>query len=319
MAKRKDILEKYWPRIINMATIEERLTAVLEQVVALQNDTRSIPPHKEILYIPEFCGDPHKLTQFLSIVETHLKGTAEDRKPIIWTAITNLKITGKAKELMINNGVTTWEAAKHLLTQHFRPIIDIKDIIRKINGIKVSSVLELCQKLEDIISQINTYSLYEINRDEIKNMLYQTVMAKIKDLVKGSLARELRTVFDIHQTKEILFSYVGFDENLEIRHHPNHPKNNHPFKPKPNPPPNPSTPFERQQNPQIEKNRRFGSDRFRQHSSHSDSSRPQNNHNHPFNPSGQFRNSPQNPQPMEVDNIHTEETNNNIEEQVFLN
>lgn len=319
MANRKDSCEKFWPKIVKMPTVEERLTAVLEEVVALQTVARTTPPHKEIAYIPEFCGDPKSLTQFLSIVDTHMDQTEENRKQLIWNNIRNLKITGKAKELILNNTVTSWDTAKQLLTQHFRPIINLKDISRKISTLKVSTILDLHNRIENIISEINAYSVYESERVNLKNMLHQTLLVKIKELVTGSLARELKSVFDIHQTKEILFTYIGFDDNLENRHHSNPPKAN-PFKSRPNPPFH-SNSSDRYQNQRFsgDRNQHSSSDRFRQHPPHFDRSRPPHNHNRTFNPSGQFRNATQNPQPMEVDNIHQEESNNNIEEQVFLN
>lgn len=311
MAKR-DKIAKFWPKIIKMASIEERLTTVLEAVVALQNTTRQIPPQKEVSYIPEFTGDPKQLTQFLSIVDTHLGETPANRKPSVWTSIRNLKISGKAKELLLNNTVTTWEEAKQLFTQHFRPTINLKDVIRKINGLKVSSILELHNKVEFLIGEINSYSVYETNRNDVKNMLYQTLIVKIKELATGNLARELKSVFDLHQTKEILFTYIGFDDNIENRYNPHNPKPNIP-KHKPNPSVQPFNSSDQQRNPH------HNSERFRQHPSHFERFRNTSNQNRPFNPSGQFRNATQNPQPMEIDNIHQEETNNNIEEQVFLN
>lgn len=320
MANKKDKVLKLWPNVIKMANIEERLTAVLEEVVALQTASRQMPPHKEIAYIPEFCGEPQKLTQFLSIVETHMEATAAERKPLIWTNIRNLRIGGKAKELILNNNVTTWEATKQLFTQHFRPIINLKEIIRRINGLKVSSILELCHRLENLVSEINSYAVYEADRNSVKNMLYQTLLVKIKELATGSLARDLKSIFDIHQTKEILFTYIGFDDNLEHRNYQHHPKPNPP-KPKTNPPFQSGNSLDRQPNHRFGNDRpqRSYSDRFNQNSSYQDRSKPPNNYSRTFNPSGQFRNAVQNPQPMDVDNIHKEESNNNIEDQVFLN
>lgn len=323
MNRRKDKFDKLWPNIVNMASIEERLTAALEQIAAFQISSQN--PYTEIKHIPEFDGNCKTLTQFLSIVETHLEGVAANRKTSVWNAIYNIKVTGKAKELILNNAVTTWEAAKILLTQHFRPILNIKDIIRKINLIKVNTISELCSKIENLICEINSYSVYEENKEQIKTMLYQTLISKVKELVTSNLSREIKNVFDIHMLKQILYTYIGFDDNLDLRnYHTNK-------QPKPKPTTSQSSPHSSSQavSNNSDRHRNYqndnGSERFRNNRNDSNRFRNQPPHfnnyrnNQSFNPSGQFRNASQNPQPMEVDHIQREETNNNIEEQVFLN
>lgn len=314
-----------------MATIEERLTAALEQIAVLTARNNTQQPHQEIAYIPEFNGDPNKLTHFISIVDTHLGNTDQNRKAIIWSAINNLKISGRAKELILNNDVTSWDAAKLLFAQHFRPLLNLKDITRKINLFKVGSIAELCSRLEQIIGEINKFVLYETNKESARQLLYNTLILKIKDLVTGSLARELKNVYDLNIMKQILYTYVGFDENLDRSFH--QPKPHNPNKPKPTPTQNPSYQPDNsdrirnysQNHPHQTNNlgryRTFnsGSDRFRSRENNYGRFRSPNRNNN-FNPSGQLRNSAQNPQPMEVDQIQqVEETNNNIEEQVFLN
>lgn len=290
-----------------MAEINERLAAALENIASLVSARQVTHPHKEIAYIPEFSGNARDLTQFISIVDTHLNNTENARKELIWNSIYNIKITGKAKELLLNNTITSWDSAKALLTYHFRPLSSLKDITKQINGIKVNSIAELHIKIENIVASINNFSLYEANRDNVKQMLYHTLIIKIKDLVTGSLARELRLVNDLTEIKRILYTYVGFDENLDSKN--SYPKPQFPQKSKPIPPQNYSN----------------NSERFKQFRSGSDRVNPFNpnrfqNPNRVFNPSGQFRNASQNPQPMDIDNIQkVDETNNNIEKEVFLN
>lgn len=298
-----------------MAAIEQRLTAALEQIAAISaRNQHNRQPHKEIQYIPEFSGEHQKLTHFISMVDTHLETTAEDQRALIWRTIYNVKITGRAKELLLNNTVTSWETARILLTQHFRPQFNVKDITRKINNLKVGSISELNVRIEQLIGDINALVLYETDRDNLKNMLYNSLTLKIKDLVTGSLSRELRNVYDIHRVKEILYTYIGFDENLENKYHSNPHKSN-PLKQKPNPPHHyPSD------NSGKHKNFNQRQDQFRNYGNQNNSNRIRNNYSHTFNPSGQFRNAAQNPQPMEIDQINeVEETNNNIEQQFFLN
>lgn len=298
MANRKDKFLKFWSNIVlndNMPNLDERLTTVVEQLVKLQTENRNQSISKEISYITEYGGEPHRLTHFLSIVETHLAKTDEGRRTEIWQNIYNIKVVGRAKELLLNNSVTTWDEAKNLLTQHFRPLFNAKDITRKINNMKVSSIMELCIKIEQILGDIYSFSLYEINSPEVRKLLESTLIVKIKDTICGSLARDLRSEHDIHNIKKILYTYVGFDENIEKSY----------SNPKP-------------RNPIHQSRERFdnnGSNRFKQPPEKSDRYR---NNRQVFNPSGQFRNALQNPQPMEIDTIEKTESNNNID-QVFLN
>lgn len=288
-----------------MATIEERLTAALEQIASISAQRES--PLKEIQYIPEFSGETHKLSQFISIVETHLKTKTAEQRTTAWLTIYNVKIAGRAKELLLNNTVTSWEQARTLLTQHFRPHMNVKDITRKINSLKVGTIIELNIKIEQLIGDVNSLVLYEAERENLRNILYSSIVLKIKDLVTGSLSRELRNVYDLHRIKEILYTYVGSDENLDHKNYNNMNRNN---PPKPKPVPNHS-----QNHSNGNNNFNNRPDQFRENGQNSGRSR-----NNPFNPSGQFRNAVQNPQPMEIDNIHeTEETNNNIEQDFFLN
>lgn len=288
-----------------MEPIEQRLAAALENIASIMNDRQVTHPNKEIAYIPEFSGDPRTLTHFISIVDTHLANVPENRKGLIWNTIHNIKIIGKAKELLLNNTANSWPAAKVLLTHHFRPLSNLKDITRKINGIKVGSIAELHIKIENTIADINSFSLYEPDRDNVKIMLYHTLIIKIKDLVTGSLARELRHINDLNEIKRILYTYVGFDENLDTRN--SHPKPQFPQKPRQNPSQNNLNNSERY------RNFRSGSDRARHNHN------PFHNPNQTFNPSGQFRNASQNPQPMDIDNIQkVDETNNNLEKEVFF-
>lgn len=118
----------------------------------------------------------------------------------------------KAKELLLTNAITTWEEAKNLLTLAFRPTIDQKEITRKINNLRVSSVLDLINKIEYILADIHTVIMYENNKDSVKSLLYSLVVNKVKELSLGNLAREIRDEYDFHKIKKILYSYVGFDQ-----------------------------------------------------------------------------------------------------------
>lgn len=273
--------------------IVDRLTTAVELLVSLQNRSAN-EIYRQINHIPEFSGEPKHLTHFVTIVDSHLRSTQQDQQQNHWNAIFNCKIVGRAKELLLNNMTNDWAAAKLLLVQHFRPLFNLKDITKKINSLKVGSVVELCNKIELLLGDINSFVLYEEDRENLKNMLQFTLVLRIKELVTGNLAITIRAENNLHRIKQILYQYIGFDDNID--HRTPKPFQN-PFKPK-----SPSN------------------ERFQNNNSNPIQNSFTNNQKKMFNPSGQVRNSWQKPQPMDVDNIQkVEEANNNIEDQVFLN
>lgn len=204
--------------------VMERMSAALEALVALHagNQNNNIRPSravilmKEIAYIKEFNGDKNQLTQFINVVGTHLSAVDNAYRAELWQAIYNSKITGKAKELLLNNPPQSWDEAKNLFKQHFRPACNYKDISRRISNLRVSSIDDLNCKLELIIQEINTFSTYETNAVESKKTFYTLLINRIKQLTSGNLSREIKDKFDLHEIKAILYTYIGYDyHNLD--------------------------------------------------------------------------------------------------------
>ena len=196
------------------AALVERLTIALE-ALATRNpaQSRAVGIMKEIAYIKEYNGDQEELTQFLTVVQIHLDSVDNNTRQELWQAIFNTKIQGPAKELLINNQPEGWEEAKLLLKQHFRPTVSYKDISRRISNLKVSSISDLNQQVEKLIKEVNTFATYEIKSVETKNCFYTVLVDKIKQIVAGNLSRDIRDKFILHEIKEILYSYIGFDYN----------------------------------------------------------------------------------------------------------
>lgn len=188
--------------------------------------------------------------------------------------------------------------------------------------------------MEKIIKVVNTFATYEIKSAETKNCFYTVLVDKIKQLVAGNLSRDIRDKFILHEIKEILYSYIGFDYNnldrkfvVDDRRPTQNHKNNHrqdtsnPVQNNKSNNPNPNN------QTKNSNNYKDNSGQYRQRSSET----PQNNsgqhrqnnyrpnqnivqNRQPiFNSSGQFRNAQQNLQPMEVGQISY---NDNVEEQI---
>lgn len=293
------------------AELATRLTAALEALAQATRPTqsRATTLMKEISYIKEFDGQRSHLTQFINLVNNHLGAiNDEPTRAELWQLIYNIKITGRAKELLLNNSVQNWQQAESLLKQHFRPTANYKDIAKRINSLRVSSIFDLNYKLENIIQEINTFATYELNSVQTKNSLYTLVISQIKQIVTGNLSREIKDLFDLHQIKDVLYSYVGYDHHNIDRDFLIHDKKHVPHtKHKTNE-------HQKQnlhhipQNSNPNNQNRSNSHQFRHNTNYS----PQNQNwrsssgqvrQQVFNPSGQIRNSFQRPEPMEIGQV----------------
>lgn len=152
------------------AALVQRLTVALEALAASRPiECRAVALIKEINHIKEYDGSRNTLTQFINVVTNQLDDVDEQKKKDLWQLIYNTKIVGRAKELLLHNNPETWEQARNLLKQHFRPIINHKDITRRIVTLKVSSIFDLNCKVENLIQEINSFSTYEDNIKQTKD------------------------------------------------------------------------------------------------------------------------------------------------------
>lgn len=312
----------------------DRLVQAMEALAArnqqpIQAQSRTVQILKEISYIREFEGDNATLTQFINVVGNHISAVKEAERPELWQAIYNVKITGRAKELLLHNRPTTWEQARDLLKQHFRPSINYKDIARRITYLKVSSIADLNVKIEELIQNVNAFATYENNQREAKDTFYILIVNRIKQLAIGNLSRDIKDIYDIHKIKEVLYTYIGYDEgNIDrdfrtSRQYSNvntsqHTQTNYNY---------------RRQNPQLNRPGsaqigRQNNDRIRQSGQYRHNNNNYNNNNRnnqnvgyqTFNPSGQIRNSVQYPTPMSIGQISNQnEEVHNIEPEFFMN
>lgn len=319
------------------AALVQRLTVALEALAASRPiECRAVALIKEINHIKEYDGSRNTLTQFINVVTNQLDDVDEQKKKDLWQLIYNTKIVGRAKELLLHNNPETWEQARNLLKQHFRPIINHKDITRRIVTLKVSSIFDLNCKVENLIQEINSFSTYEENIKQTKDSLYSLLVHQIKQIVSGNLSREIRNEFNLHKIKEIMYSYVGYDHpnldkdfiTFDKRHVPNKSRhqNNHSNNPQRQ---NYHSPFQNNNHNHSNNNPRPNSDQFRRDRFPQHNNRPNSGQiTRPmFNPSGQTRNARQYPEPMEIghvvhqnppEDVRDEEINN-IDPEFFLN
>lgn len=329
---RQDIIAKFWPHIIEEEKMEaalvERLTAALEALATTSRpvESRAVALLKEINHIKEYDGSRNGLTQFINVVSNQLDVVDDQRKKDLWQLIYNTKIVGRAKELLLHNRPETWEQARDLLKQHFRPIINHKDVTRKIVSLRVSSIFDLNCKVESLIQEINSFATYENNVNQTRESLYSLLITQIKQIVSGNLSREIKDEFNLHKIKEILYTYVGYDHpNLDKSYltmdrrqvQNNRPRNNH----------DPNNHHQKSNHNHF--NHRPNSDQFRRDRYAQQNNRPRSDQiRQPvFNPSGQIRNARQHPEPMDVGQVvhqnHLEEIRDeevhNIDPEFFLN
>lgn len=204
------------PNVIPEVSNRDILNSLMAIVARMPQPSHGSNVLREIQYLPENDGDSKSLMHFIVMVETHLQNTAGDHRAT-WNIIQQVKVKGRAMDLLIISGVATWEQAKELFKQHYRPIINSADLTKEISTMKVSSIYDLTDKLEYILSRVNTYVVFCENQEQEKLLYYNIIINKIREVTIGNLAREIRNLYDIHEIKTILYSYIGYDNgNIKI-------------------------------------------------------------------------------------------------------
>lgn len=296
--------------------------------------------NKRVKYLNPFSGEAGTLPSFIEGVEQILSeytGHANEVFPVIYTS----KITGTAKNFLNTEPPTDWQTCKERLKIHYRPRKNQLNIMQDICNIKVISIIQLLDKIQSVIDGVSECAAFNENSAEIKSSLYSILILKIKEITAGALAAEINNLYSLSAVRSILHKYVGQDKyNLHIDtsyqsknlncNKPNFPKNfykqnNH---------------FNQNQANQSNNSRQYRfqgpprqSQQFRQYNfSGSEQQRgvprgtenSQNRFHREF--SNQYRqqnfsgprSNQQRPVPMDVDNLHSNESTNNIEEHDFF-
>lgn len=82
----------------------------------------------------------------------------------------------------------------------------------EINTLRVSTILELTNKVRNIVNDISECAIFSDFQNHIVNQLGSVLVLKIKELTAGSLAAELHNKFTVGEVRESLNTYVNQDQ-----------------------------------------------------------------------------------------------------------
>lgn len=300
----------------------ERCLMALTEIVANQNQqSLRATIARELKYLPTFTGEAGTLPSFIESVERTLNNYPVQAIEV-YNIIYQEKIGGSAKNFLGADIPATWEECKMKLKIHYRPTRDQRSIIQEISTLKVNTISELLNKIQNIINYITEYAAFSSNQVEVITSLSCMLVLKIKEIAAGALAAELFDKFELSAIRPILYKYIGqdrynlntdiFPKSHKLQNNLNYQKNK-----------NHNQNFERQNRPQqFMNNNNF---RYNQARNNSNQFRSNNQFRNNYN-YNQFRNNTNDqnnhsrPQPMEVDNINSrEEVNQIIDNEFFTN
>lgn len=318
-------------------TIEQCLVTLTE-ILNRQNSAENIRTliEKRLKHLKPFSGEQGTLPSFIANVEQVFDEYGQVNREIVYSVVYNKKIEGAAKNFLAIESPTSWEQCVQKLKIHFRPTKDVGSILKSINYLKVHSISELLDKIQEIINYTTECATFNENGLDIANCLNSTLILKIKELTAGALAAEICDSYSLTNIRTTLFKYLGQDEyNLrsEKPHNFTHKnkhtqyqnnKNNnynqqnhlnkHNYSKQRQPDQNNFTqnqPYRHNDSKQFRNNNNNMSGQAR--------NRPQNNANNNEN-SGQFRSRQFRAEPMEVDVLSNRDRqeNNQIENHEFF-
>lgn len=245
--------------------VVEQCLAILTNILNRQTQQPTLRTRieKEIRYLPAFEGKPGTLPAFLTSVDRVLAEYG-NQAPQVYVIIYNSKILGPAKNYLETAPPATWEECKAKLKLHYKPSKDQGRITQEISTLKVSSIVDLLDKIRLIINDISECAIFSEYQNHIVNNLSSMLVLKIKEITAGALAAELYNKYSLEEIRIIINKYVGQDEfNLKFQK---------------------SNPIIKDRHPQIP-NLSRPNQNFRQNRNNTGQYRQGN-----FNNSGQFRN-----------------------------
>ena len=215
---------------MNADNILEQCITVLTNIVNRQNQPIPIRTtiEKEAQYISCFEGRSGTLPGFITAVERMMVQHGEPNVATVFEVIYNMKITGAAKNYLETSPPATWTECKAKLKLHFKPAKEQRQIVKEINGLKVSSILELVNKVRSLVNDIAECSIFDSFQAEIANQLGSILVIKIKEVTAGTLAAELHDKYRLEEIREIMNKYIDQDHfNLKfVRNNPVAQQNN---------------------------------------------------------------------------------------------
>lgn len=202
-----------------MVGVEQCLNA-LTAILARQNQPTSIRSiiEKNLRYISTFDGKPGTLHGFITSIERVLAEYAENQQQLVFTIIYQEKILGAAKNYLETSPPANWAECRASLKLHFTPSKNQGQIMYEINTLRVSTILELTNKVRNIVNDISECAIFSDFQNHIVNQLGSVLVLKIKELTAGSLAAELHNKFTVGEVRESLNTYVNQDQfNLKYQ------------------------------------------------------------------------------------------------------
>ncbi|CAD7081746.1 unnamed protein product [Hermetia illucens] len=190
----------------------EQCVAILTQILARQanNENQGITIQKRIRNIVPFRGEPGTLVSFIGTID----GVVSEfggRENEVYNIVYNEKITGAAKDFLAADFPVSWELCKQRLRSHFRPAKEWAVISKEITNIKVFTISQLVDKIQGIVNNVTECAAFSAESVEMANCLNSMLVVRIKELVAGSLAREISDLYSLESIRAVLFKYIGYD------------------------------------------------------------------------------------------------------------
>ncbi|CAD7087985.1 unnamed protein product [Hermetia illucens] len=190
----------------------EQCVAILTQILARQadNENQGVTIQKRIRNIVPFRGEPGTLVSFIGTIDGVVSefGSRENE---VYNIVYNEKITGAAKDFLAADFPVSWELCKQRLRSHFRPAKEWAVISKEITNIKVFTISQLVNKIQGIVNNVTECAAFSAESVEMANCLNSMLVVRIKELVAGSLAREISDLYSLESIRAVLYKYIGYD------------------------------------------------------------------------------------------------------------
>ncbi|CAD7078809.1 unnamed protein product [Hermetia illucens] len=190
----------------------KQCVAILTQILARQadNENQGVTIQKRIRNIVPFRGEPGTLVSFIGTID----GVVSEfggRENEVYNIVYNEKITGAAKDFLAADFPVSWELCKQRLRSHFRPAKEWAVISKEITNIKVFTISQLVDKIQGIVNNVTECAAFSTESVEMANCLNSMLVVRIKELVAGSLAREISDLYSLESIRAVLYKYIGYD------------------------------------------------------------------------------------------------------------
>lgn len=203
-----------------MANPVEQCLVALTQMLQLQQNNQAQNARnqieKDLQYLQPFKGEKKTLPSFIDAVEATLQNYPNDMA-LVFQLVLSRKIEGTAKNLLTVSPPNNWDECKTRLKQHYKSSKDQMTLTREITSLKVSSILDLDNKIRYCVEDIVEFVAFNDNSQVMKDIFCGMLVQRIKELVSGSLAYAIMNKFNLTEIRQIVNSFIGLDNsNLNL-------------------------------------------------------------------------------------------------------